>query len=73
MKSNPDPSMPLDEIALSLADREAMRHAAEQAKRMSGQEYLHFLESASAHIEPSRRTSAGWTTFDLQDGVLTRQ
>jgi len=66
MKSNPEHPAHLGEIALTPADTEAMRHSREEAARLSSDEYFRFLERASAHIEPSRRTSAGWSPFDLQ-------
>jgi hypothetical protein len=70
MTSNRDPRTPLGEIALTPADSEAMRHSAEEAAGLSGDEYLRFLERASAHVEPSRRTSAGWLPFKLPDTAL---
>jgi hypothetical protein len=73
MKANLHLPRPLDEIALTLADIGAMRQSAEDAHSLSGDEYLRFLESASAGVEPSRRTSAGWSPFDLRDASLPGQ
>jgi hypothetical protein len=70
MKSNREAPIFLDEIALTAADTEAMRRSAEDAGRLSGAEYLFFLTRASAHVEPSRRTSAGWSPFGLPDAVV---
>ena len=73
MKSNRDGAMALDEIALTPADTDAMRRSAEGATRLSTREYLRFLQQASAHVEPSRRTSAGWSPFELEDPVISRR
>ena len=70
MKSNPDSSPPLGEIALTVADSEAMRRSAADARILSSEEYLRFLENVSAHVEPSRATSAGWLAFDLRDAAI---
>ena len=73
MKSNPDPSAPLGEIVLTHADSEAMRRSAADARTLSSDEYLHFLDEASRHTDPSRSTSAGWAPFDLRDDDHPRQ
>jgi hypothetical protein len=67
MKSNPDAPAPLDEIILTPEDRDAMRRSAEEATGMTTEEYLRFLDSASAGAEPSRATSAGWVPFALHE------
>jgi len=67
MKSSRDPAKPLEEIALTIADTRAMRRSAKDASVLSTAEYLGFLTRASARVEPSRRTSAGWAAFNLPD------
>lgn len=73
MKSNPDFAPPLGEFAFTPADLEAMKHSADQTSRISGKEYLAFLARASAHLAPSRRTSAGWEPFDLRNSGHSRR
>lgn len=68
MKSSPDSGDPLGEFALTPADTDAMRRSAAGAKSQSGEEYLRFLDQASAGVAPSRATSAGWLPFALPDG-----
>ena len=45
-----------------------MRRSAESSRQLSGAAYVRVLEDASANVKPSRRTSAGWSPFDLRDG-----
>ena len=66
-QSNRNSPVALDAIALTPADIVAMRRSAAESSTLSTEEYLRFLERASAHVEPSRRTSEGWLPFDLRD------
>jgi hypothetical protein len=66
MTSNSD-SRGLSDIVFTAADSEAARRSAAGARELSGEEYLRFLEQASANLELSRATSAGWSPFQLDD------
>jgi len=71
MKSNPDGHEPFVDLALTSADVDAMRRSAFSSIALTTDEYLRFLDSATANVAPSRKTSEGWVPFDLRDAVLS--
>jgi hypothetical protein len=71
MTSNPDEHEPLGDLALISADVDAMRRSASSSIALTTDEYLRFLDTASANVAPSRKTSEGWVPFDLQNTALS--
>jgi hypothetical protein len=65
MKSSRESAVLLPPIDLTPADCAALRKSADEASRLSTDEYFRFLERESSHIEPSIKTSSGWSAFAL--------